>query len=929
MPGQDTSKHLLFGILALHNGLIKREDFLAAVAEWLEDKSKPIDQVLLERKALSAKDHEWLKPAVERHIQDHQGNATLSLAAVESYDSVREQLENLEDPDVEEALADVDVTMASQEFDKYRTVGPTPSTRAESQLGSRFRILRAHRGGGLGFVSVAEDEELHREVALKQIRQKYADEDEYRKRFRVEAEITGGLEHPSIVPVYGLGQDAAGRPFYAMRFIRGDSLKDAIKNYYDSEELRRDAGQRRLRFREILRRFIDVCDAIHYAHSRGVLHRDLKPGNVMLGRYGETLVVDWGLAIPQGRDESTREESEEPTLVPVSASATTAETKGVPVGTPQYMAPEQATGRIDKMGPQTDVYALGATLYCILTGKPPFTGRDLGTTLSMVERGEFPRPRTLSSDVSKPLEAICVKAMATKISDRYATARELANDIERWLADEPVSAWPEPVHIRARRWIRNHQKLVSGVAAAAAVMLISAIVLTLVVNEWRRRETAAKEEALQNYQIARKAVDRFFTQVAEEGLLDQPAMEKQRESLLTDAETAYAEFVQRYGQEEGVRAEAARTTYRLGVIAELLGRSEDAVAKYKQALAEQQSLFDEDPSNLERLFDLSNTNNALGRAYNTAGNTEAEIYLTTALEQRRQLVSKAADTALLEQQKLTEEDVLSFQRRLANSLMNVGFIDIKKAEKSAEDRDTLLDTALGYLDESQQIRAEHGGSDTYKIQRDWALGLLNQVRIEIRRLGNDPNSAVAKQRGTRLATEAITKLNSLLQPADLEARYLLANAQLYLAKLNRNAKDDPAATEALSQGVGIARQLVGLSPDVAKYRVILAVFHIDLGDLAYNSADWAAAGENYASAFDLLDHVDRTKNRNAERDRAYVLRLLADLDNRAGNSEEATKKVDDALNAFRALVAADPDNTDYQTQLSKAQALRKLLAGED
>jgi hypothetical protein len=112
MPSDNTSKHLLFGILALHNGLIKREDFLSAVGEWLEDKRKSIDQVLLERKALSKKDYEWLKPAVERHIQDHQGNATLSLASVESYDSVREQLENLEDSDVEEALAEVDLTMA-------------------------------------------------------------------------------------------------------------------------------------------------------------------------------------------------------------------------------------------------------------------------------------------------------------------------------------------------------------------------------------------------------------------------------------------------------------------------------------------------------------------------------------------------------------------------------------------------------------------------------------------------------------------------------------------------------------------------------------------------------------------------------------------------------------------------------------------------
>jgi tRNA A-37 threonylcarbamoyl transferase component Bud32 len=182
----------------------------------------------------------------------------------------------------------------------------------ESTSADRFRILRKHAEGALGQVSVALDEELHREVALKEIKERLADNPESRARFLVEAEITGRLEHPGIVPIYSLGIRANGRPFYAMRLIRGQSLKDAIAEFHGGFQppsanatgaaaLVRQAGPAfdSLEFRQLLGRFTAVCNAIAYAHSSGVLHRDIKPGNIMLGNYGETLVVDWGLAKAQ------------------------------------------------------------------------------------------------------------------------------------------------------------------------------------------------------------------------------------------------------------------------------------------------------------------------------------------------------------------------------------------------------------------------------------------------------------------------------------------------------------------------------------------------------------------------------------------------------------------------------------------------------
>src|SRR5438105_10391453 len=329
MPDHVSDRNMLFGILAQQMDFITRDALINAMHAWVQRKETPLGQILLEQKALTPDTHALLDAMVNKHLQMHGNDVERSLAAISSLAApVRKQFEQLADADVQASL----VHIAKDRLSKEPT-GATVSFGAGklSAEGLRFRILRPHAKGGLGMVYVAHDEELHREVALKEIQDRHAHDAESRSRFLLEAEITGGLEHPGIVPVYGLGQYADGRPFYAMRFVKGDSLKDAIARFHKAELPGRDPGERTLALRKLLGRFIDVCNAIAYAHSRGVLHRDLKPGNIMLGKYGETLVVDWGLAKPlaQRKDPHSTDEA---TLRPASASGSSQTLPGSALG---------------------------------------------------------------------------------------------------------------------------------------------------------------------------------------------------------------------------------------------------------------------------------------------------------------------------------------------------------------------------------------------------------------------------------------------------------------------------------------------------------------------------------------------------------------------------------------------------------------------
>ena len=423
-------RHLLFGLLALQNGLIDQGQLILAFQAWTRDNARSLAEQLVARGDLDADACAGLEAIVALHVKRH-GDVDQSLAAVPANRSTRASLAALGEPEIEATLARIarpkngHATEADDDHDPDRT--GSLAVGGSTGDGQRFRILRPHARGGLGAVFVALDGELHREVALKQILDKHADNPDSRHRFLLEAEVTGGLEHPGIVPVYGLGTYANGRPYYAMRFIKGDSLKEAIEHFHADLSLKNDPRRRSFELRKLLRRFLDICNAIDYAHSRGVIHRDVKPANIILGKHGETLVVDWGLAKAVGRADPTVGEQ---TIAPSSSGSETSETMPgeCPGQGPAYMSPEQACVVISIGWALPAPTSTRSVPPCtvLLTGKPPFEGEEVGEILRKVQRGDFVPPRQLESSLDAALEAVCLKAMANQPGDRYPSCRALA-----------------------------------------------------------------------------------------------------------------------------------------------------------------------------------------------------------------------------------------------------------------------------------------------------------------------------------------------------------------------------------------------------------------------------------------------------------------------------------------------------------------------
>src|ERR1700688_4257715 len=307
-----------------------------------------------------------------------------------------------------------------------------------------YALLEEIGCGGQGVVYRARQKSLNRTVALKVIGLGKWASTPHLKRFRHEAEAAARLEHPQIVPIYEIGE-RDGSCYFSMKFVEGGQLDEVVRR--DPMSARRAA--------ELL---VKIARTVHFAHERGILHRDIKPGNILLDRHGEPHLTDFGLA---------RLIEQESTI-----------TNSFDVlGTPSYMSPEQAAGHVKELAPAADVYALGAVFYQMLTGQPPFAGGTTYETIRLVMETEPRNPRLWNPKVDVDLATICLKCLEKDPKKRYETAEALAKDVERWLRHEPIRARRAGVITRSRKWVRRNPAPAISAASLAGLAIAVGVLI--------------------------------------------------------------------------------------------------------------------------------------------------------------------------------------------------------------------------------------------------------------------------------------------------------------------------------------------------------------------------------------------------------------------------------------------------------------------
>jgi serine/threonine protein kinase len=884
-------RNLLFAVIALQDDLIDQSQFADVCAGWAMQLARPLPDLLIERNWITEADRKDIERKIERKLKKNKGDVRATLGAAADIEA-REVLEAIDNQRVRRSIH---ALPPARGHVLLETLVPPPSQRDSL----RYTLTKLHAEGGLGKIWIAHDTDLNRDVALKEIKPSATPNPESWRRFLKEAQITGQLEHPNIVPVYELARRKEdNQPFYTMRFLRGQTFRDTIAEFH-----RRRAGKPADRLelqRQLLEPFAKICEAIGYAHSRGVIHRDLKPENVVLGAHGEVVVLDWGLGKVVGRPDDDEPKVREP-RISVTTDAETSATIGQ-AGTPGYMAPEQVDADNALIDTRTDVYGLGAILFEILTARPPATGTTLGEVYGKIRTGNFPKPREIDPTAPRALEAVCNKAMAIDRNNRYRRVEDFSEDVRRWIVDEPVSVYRDPFTVRSLRWIRRHRTLATSLASALLLTVIGLSIGVVLIGQARartetqrkiadeQRELASENaaRAIANLRLAQDAADGLLGEVGDVDLADIPQMEPVRKRLLEKARVSYQHFAIEAGADPRIRWGAARAQVRLGAIEALLEDYPGSEKSLQRAAAELDKLAKEDPSNIDYRRDLARAYFVLGVLYKDANRfREGETQLRESIRLREE-IAKLGDAS--------SEDT----EHLASSRYQLGALLARSGSKGPE----AIAAYNAAISEQEQLAEQHVDQPRHRTQ-------LARNRNNLGILQKDLGKRDESEASFREALKLLAPLVDISVPLPAP-RWQFARASNNLGNLLLARRTDEAEAH-LRRAETLLRGLAAEFPDIPQYARELAAVEYNLGTVAAKTLHPDQALAAYKESARLLEELKaRSPGVPVYRmklavSRAGIAEVLADT-----TPDEATGALKKALDEQLAVLAEYPGVLEYQ-----------------